>query len=286
MTVATAPTFVRETLPMLVGVAKGASVYPFATRHAAPAAPVCFDELLVGCPCASLDEYNKQLSNKNPALIARLAMWRLRLMALVLHRPEASLAWLAHSRQTDGRLDGPAVILTDRRGTRKWLNVEQSRHRLLELSAVRSARVVRWDGMTLREQMLESMAADVMVGIDGTNLANALWMRNGSVVIDLLPYGARQFVPDLSENFRRLWDAAGVAVLWSHSTRHDTYVHDARCADEVWRNVTLSRKGFDRCNLLDANAWISPERVRALVQRAIEKRALGSVASGEGVTWG
>ncbi len=43
----------------------------------------------------------------------------------------------------------------------------------------------------------------------------ALSTRNGSVVIDLLQYGNRQLRPSLSENFKRLWDAAGVRVVWS-----------------------------------------------------------------------
>ena len=275
MTVSSAPAFVRETLPLL---APMASVRSLATHGQATrgSVNVCFDELLVGCaPCAQLDEYNGNLHS--PALATRVATWRRQLMATVLRQPASTFAWLASSRRTDGRLDGAAVVLTDRRSaTRQWLNVEQSRLRVVSLATVRSATVVRWEGMSLREQMRASMAVDVMVGIDGTNLANAMWMRSGSVVVSLIPFGARTYTPHLSDNFRRLWDVAGVRVLWSHSSRHETRA--ARwapqgCAEELRRNATIDKKLYVRCGLLDASAWIFPDRVRALVASAVEKSA-------------
>ena len=272
MTVSSAPAFVRETLPLL---APMASVRSLATHGQATrgSVNVCFDELLVGCdPCAQLDEYNGNLHL--PALATRVATWRRQLMAIVLQQPESALAWLASSRRTDGRLDGAAVVLTDRRSaSRQWLNVEQSRLRVVSLATVRSATVVRWEGMSLREQMRVSMAVDVMIGIEGTNLANAMWMRSGSVVVSLIPFGARTYAPHLSDNFRRLWDVAGVRVLWSHSSRHETRVRDVRCAEELRRNATLDQKLYVRCGLLDAPAWIFPDRVRALVASAVEKSA-------------
>ena len=272
MTVSSAPPFVRETLPLL---APMASVRSLATHSHATTGSlnVCFDELLVGCaPCAQLDEYNGNLHS--PALATRVATWRRQLMATVLRQPESTFAWLASSRRTDGRLDGAAVVLTDRRSaTRQWLNVEQSRLRVISLATVRSATVVRWEGMSLREQMRASMAVDVMVGIDGTNLANAMWMRSGSVVVSLIPFGARTHTPHLSDNFRRLWDVAGVRVLWSHSSRHETRVRDVRCAEALRRNATIDKKLYVSCSLLDASAWIFPDRVRALVAGAVEKSA-------------
>ena len=275
MTVSSAPAFVRETLPLL---APMASVRSLATHGQATrgSVNVCFDELLVGCaPCAQLDEYNGNLHS--PALATRVATWRRQLMATVLRQPESTFAWLASSQRTDGRLDGAAVVLTDRRSAlRQWLNVEQSRLRVINLASVRSATVVRWEGMSLREQMRASMAVDVMVGIDGTNLANAMWMRSGSVVVSLIPFGARTYTPHLSDNFRRLWDVAGVRVLWSHSSRHETRA--ARwapqgCAEELRRNATIDKKLYVSCGLLDASAWIFPDRVRALVASAVEKSA-------------
>ena len=190
MTVFSAPAFVREALPLLAPLA---SVRSLTTHSRAPRGSVCFDELLVGsAPCAQLDEYNQRLHS--PALATQVAIWRRQLMAIVLRQSESTLAWLASSRRTDGRLDGAAVVLTDRRSaTRQWLNVEQSRLRVVRLATVRSATVVRWEGMSLREQMRASMAVDVMVGIEGTNLANAMWMRSGSVVVSLIPFGARAY---------------------------------------------------------------------------------------------
>ena len=272
MTVSSAPAFVRETLPLL---APMASVRSLATHGQATrgSVNVCFDELLVGCaPCAQLDEYNGNLHL--PALATRVATWRRQLMATVLRQPASTFAWLASSRRTDGRLDGAAVVLTDRRSaSRQWLNVEQSRLWVARLATVRSATVVRWEGMSLREQMRASMTQDVMIGIEGTNLANAMWMRSGSVVVSLIPFGARTYAPHLSDNFRRLWDVAGVRVLWSHSSRHETRVRDVRCAEELRRNATLDQKLYVRCGLLDAPAWIFPDRVRALVASAVEKSA-------------
>ena len=50
-------------------------------------------------------------------------------------------------------------------------------------------------------------------------------------------------------------------------------VRDARCAEELQRNATIDKKLYVRCGLLDASAWIFPDRVRALVASAVEKSA-------------
>ena len=58
---------------------------------------VCFEELLVGCGCAELDEYNPNLRLAH--LAARLAAWRRQLMGSILGPPPAGFK----SRQTSMR---------------------------------------------------------------------------------------------------------------------------------------------------------------------------------------
>ena len=47
-------------------------------------------------------------------------------------------------------------------------------------------------------------------------------MRAGSTVVVLVPYGNKRARPNLSENFRGMWDAVGVHSVFSHATVHET----------------------------------------------------------------
>lgn len=249
---AKAPGFVSEAVRVL-GVA---AVEPLSLPglRAAETSPICFDHVLVGSQCAQLDQYNRNMvkptgSNINNELADEFVRWRDLLIASVLRKvvsppfssqqPAAKQTWLpwaltqtprggsVHSSTSngftssarDGRL---AVLLVDRRSSRRWLNVAHVASAVERLDGVRSARVVRFEGLSLAEQMRQVRDVDVLMGVDGSGLANGNWLRNGSFVIDLVPYLNAVVRPDLSNNFRRMWHMLGVQVLTSHATRVET----------------------------------------------------------------
>lgn len=114
-----------------------------------------------------------------------------------------------------------------------------------------------------------------MIGLDGTNLANAFWMRNGSAVIDLVQYGNREMRPQLSDNFQRLWDVAGVSLLWSHSSKAEAVADSPRCKEFLAHNGSLhasKMRNYSGC-LDSMHQWVSVPRVRGLLSSVVEGRA-------------
>ena len=58
-----------------------------------------------------------------------------------------------------------------------------------------------FEGLSLAEQMRQVRDVDVLMGVDGGGLANGNWLRNGSFVIDLVPYLNAVVRPDLATTF-------------------------------------------------------------------------------------
>ena len=79
------------------------------------------------------------------------------------------------------------------------------------------------------------------------------------------PRGTRGGVRGGGERLRGQCTAAGVVLgkEWQ----------EAAAPQELRRNVTVDQKLYLRCGLLDAPAWIFPERARALVASAVDKSA-------------
>jgi len=73
---------------------------------------------------------------------------------------------------------------TSRRGI---YNLEE----LLEIGAGRGARgeLLVFEDMTLNQQVAAMQRVTVLVGVTGTGLWNALWMRDGAAGIQLFPFG-------------------------------------------------------------------------------------------------
>ena len=185
---------------------------------------VCIEEALVGSPCATLDEYSGQFIKEHDAgLVAGFRRFRGQLMSAAMQRPITRAGMpppsLGRSVPPPGGLQ---VVLVGRRHNRLWLNQREALSAVSGITGVRAAELVHWEGLSLRAQMERSMRADVLMGIDGTGLANGNWMRAGSTVVVLVPYGNKRARPNLSENFRGMWDAVGVHSVFSHATVHET----------------------------------------------------------------
>ena len=197
-----APPFVHEAARVLLGDARLRSLPRLLERTAA--APRCFRRMLVGMGCARLDHYNPQMPEDE------MRTFRNALTAAVTRKPLA-LAWRG---RTAGSALGMAVLLVGRRTGRTILNERALFEALMLERAVSRgrSRLVYFGQLTLAEQMRASAAADVMIAMHGTGTANALWMRPGSLLISVFPYGADVAVPHLSINFFRMLRAVGVRV--------------------------------------------------------------------------
>ena len=124
--------------------------------------------------------------------------------------------------QTVGSAIGLSVLLVGRRYDRRLLNERNVLSALLSaprgLVSPRRSRLVYFEGLTLAEQMRISAAAQLMIAIDGTGVANGLWMGLGSTLVDVLPYGASFAVRKKSDNFFRMLVRVGVRVGVLHLT--------------------------------------------------------------------
>lgn len=185
---------------------------------------ICIEEALVGSPCATLDEYSGQFIKEHDAgLVAGFRRFHGQLMSAVMQRP-ITFAGIPPPSLGSSVLppDGLQIMLVGRRHNRLWLNQRDVLSAVSGITGVRAAELVHWEGLSLRAQMERCMRADVLMGMHGTGLANGNWMRTGSTVVVLVPYGNKRARPNLAENFRGMWDAVGVHSVFSHATVHET----------------------------------------------------------------
>ena len=289
-----------------------------ATANLNPGRASCFSEFVAGCSCSPLDQYNGHIARD---FAPHVRAFRQRLMVAVL-TPPASL-----SGRVGGRLPGSVapplwpdpppspvrekqrawfwpwlpggarrelrIVLVGRKRSRLWLNEREALVAVQRRVPGAQASLVHFEGMSLRAQMEVSRRADVMVGIDGTGLANANWMRNGSTVIDLIPFGNARARPRLASNFHRMWAALGIRVISSHATRNETVLRPQLHVHRVLphcRECLLSGRlrgsrkpsGDDPCELRPGQLmWcldmqdtrVDVERVVQLVERARRERS-------------
>ena len=167
----------------------------------------CFDELLVGATCSSLDHYSRSYEAEHAIA------FRNSLAAAVLRKPLANpLGW--RTSVSGGATEPLRVLLVDRIASRRLLNAPALLGAMRRVQGVdaMAARLVRFEGMPLHRQMSIAAAACFMFGMDGTGLFNANFMRPGCTVAHVFPFGTRELLPDKSSNFVRLWQALGLRV--------------------------------------------------------------------------
>jgi Glycosyltransferase 61 len=84
----------------------------------------------------------------------------------------------------------PRITMIERTGSRKILNwdyiVKRTRNILHEFDV----RVVRWETMSVSEQVRTAALSSAMIGMHGQGLAHIMYMPRESVVIKLMPYGS------------------------------------------------------------------------------------------------
>ena len=178
--------------------------------HGSHASRTCFGgTVLVGMPCAVLDEYNR---NMDPASIRT---FRTALMRAVLGGPRVP---------RPSHPPGRVVYLINRR-SRTILNEAEVLATIRAQPGVdrTASRVVSFEGLSLRQQMELALTASVLVGLDGSGFLNAVWMRSGSTAVYIMPFGNRYLREQQGTNFFNLMRAVGV-------TLHQLHVDDPKAS--------------------------------------------------------
>jgi len=201
-----APRFVQEAASAVLGGAISPSLggaAPLRSLHelalASRSRTVCFEQLLVGMGCAQSDHYNVRMP------LAPVRAMRSAVLRALTPGSEAAAAPAGRS---------AVVLLSLRQSDRRILNKQAVLTEIFQPGVDHSrSRVVRFGSLSFADQIRIASEADVLIGIDGTDLSNGLFLRPGGVVVDLLPYGTDAALPDKSRNFFRLWRAVGLRVV-------------------------------------------------------------------------
>lgn len=161
----------------------------------------CFaGKVLVGMPCAVLDEYNLGMKHES------IRAFRQSLMLAVLGRGGTGPA-------RDLRSDR-IVHVIDRHDHRRIVNAAEVLATIRTLPHVDkvASSVIYFEGLSLKRQMELALEANVFVGLDGSGFLNGFWMREPSSVVYILPFGNRYARGDQGANFFNLLKAVGVTV--------------------------------------------------------------------------
>ena len=207
-----APSFVQEAARVLTDTPVRS--LPRLLRGASPhASRTCFGgPVLVGMPCAVLDEYNSHMTP------SRIRAFRTAIMRAVigLSPRHATPRPSPGGPPADG---GRHVVYLIGRTSRRIVNAEEVLATIRAQPDVDPAasRLVHFEGRSLKEQMELMLTASVLVGIDGSGFLNALWMHSRvSTAVYIMPFGNRFVREDQGSNFFRLMTAVGVTLRQLH----------------------------------------------------------------------
>ena len=104
---------------------------------------------------------------------------------------------------------------------------------------------IYFEKINLTARIKYASECDVMVGVDGSGLFNANFMRKGSFVVRILPYGMDKYLPNKGFNFIRSWNALGVHHRDLHTTnaRHPYTASSHVCCEKIRTRLTQELLG-------------------------------------------
>jgi len=110
-----------------------------------------------------------------------------------------------------GKEDNKIIVtFIDRRGTRKLLDQDKHIAALNNRYAHAEIRLVDLAIMTLAEQIQTVRDSDVLAGVHGAGLTHGMWLKEHSVLVEILPKGF------LHKGFRNLAGAMGLGYFSTH----------------------------------------------------------------------
>ncbi|KAF8771662.1 protein O-linked-mannose beta-1,4-N-acetylglucosaminyltransferase 2-like [Argiope bruennichi] len=139
----------------------------------------------------------------------------------------------------------PKIGLIHREGRRKILNEDEL---IKSIASVASVDVLDFSQMSVKEQIQKVQQYNVLIGMNGAGLVNALYLPKTSVAVQLVPYKAQLNV----EEFANLLKTRGPYLEW-HNNHPEL---DRRIPEDIFRN------GAD--TIVDANEFVQ------IVNRALQ----------------
>jgi protein O-GlcNAc transferase len=119
---------------------------------------------------------------------------------------------ISDSRKSSGNGEDNKIMVTfiNRRGTRKLLDQDKHIAALNNRYAHAEVRLVDLAIMTLAEQIQTVRDSDVLAGVHGAGLTHGMWLKEHSVLVEILPKGF------LHKGFRNLAGAMGLGYFSTH----------------------------------------------------------------------
>lgn len=166
-----------------------------------PDEEICFDVLVPGLSGTTVDHYNSAVPRET---------WR-QFHEHVLH----AFGDTAHGpvRRSLPRSSTLHVIIVSRSINRRLVTAGELRTKLEATGKYASVVVVDCGRMSVREQVRTFSRADIVVGMDGTDLFNANWMQPHSALVRIFPYKARDVFSNKGDNFKSIWQALDIHVV-------------------------------------------------------------------------
>ncbi|KAH9317512.1 hypothetical protein KI387_019281 [Taxus chinensis] len=249
--------------------------------------PVCFSYVLLGLSGADLDHYNfhaplKQwrefaqdvkvhFNVRDPPRTSNGVLQRVApLDAVGKINPDTELgevkaiSW----KELPGR---PRLTIVDRRSNRVIVNVKELDQIAVKSGFFKSVEVAYLEGMNLQEQVELMGKSDVLVGMDGTGMMNAIFMPEGGVVVHIRPYGCKEYLPGKGINFNRLWSANPGRVIRHESedrqtTRFPTNI--AELPERVFNRSSNSSTSYRFSFILKQDTLVDPPAFRCILDTA------------------
>lgn len=151
--------------------------------------------------------------------------------------------------ESKSKAEKTRIGLIHREGRRKILNEEEL---LQSMPSSVLLEAVDFSKMSVKEQIEKVQQFDVLIGMNGAGLVNALYLPKGSVAVQLVPYKAQLNV----EEFANLLKARGPYLEWHNNhpelDRHinedvfrngaDTIVDVKEFTDIIYRSLEMLHK--------------------------------------------
>ena len=133
---------------------------------------------------------------------------------------------ISDSKKSSGNEDNKIIVtFIDRRGTRKLVDLEKHVAALNNRYAHAEIRLVDFATLPLTEQIKTVRDSDVLAGVHGAGLTHGMWLKEHSVMVEILPKGF------LHKGFRNLAGAMGHGYFSAHGIQPPRVESQSQTAD-------------------------------------------------------
>lgn len=124
--------------------------------------------------------------------------------------------------------------------------------------------VVEFENMSAVDQAGVMSQTDILIGADGTGIMNGIYLPgNYSCVIAVLPFGARQLIPEKGKNFATLFAKLGMRYISLESSAL------RRKSLQIYRLAKSKATPLERWFMLKQNLNISAQQLVSAIQSCV-----------------